>query len=91
MIDLEGCTDKCFADMVGQCAVLSESISTECNSVCPFYKPTGCKDWVRVEDYEGIWLYSPEEYEKEFKNETDHKQGELYWRIKSVFKRKKRF
>lgn len=29
---------------------------------CPFYKPEGCKDWVRIEDEDGINLIPPEEY-----------------------------
>lgn len=29
---------------------------------CPFYKPQGCKDWIRVEDGHGVSLVPAEEY-----------------------------
>ena len=32
---------------------------------CPFYKPVGCADWIRIEDQDGINLIPPEEYKRE--------------------------
>jgi len=29
---------------------------------CPFYKPKGCEDWIRVERDGQVWLVPPEEY-----------------------------
>jgi hypothetical protein len=31
---------------------------------CPFYKPQGCKEWIRVEDEHGKNLVPPEEWRK---------------------------
>ena len=36
--------------------------SDECGTYgCPFYKPRGCEDWVRIDHGEVIHLYEPEE------------------------------
>lgn len=32
---------------------------------CPFYKPRGCGDWIRIEDRTGINLIPPEDYRRE--------------------------
>ena len=61
MTDITGSTDKCYAYVLGQCAVLTTN--KECGYKCPFYKPRGCTDWGRV----GNKLYTPEEYETQFK------------------------
>lgn len=62
-IDLRYIKDPCFAEMAGKgCRALSVK-SEYCRSQkCPFYKPQGCKDWVRVEDKRGISVVPPEEY-----------------------------
>lgn len=62
-IDLKKTTDPCYAEMVHDgCRALSEK-SKYCRSwKCPFYKPEGCKEWVRVEDKQGINIVPPEEY-----------------------------
>lgn len=79
MIDLKTCKDKCFADSMGECVVLCESIVTECNWHCPFYKPRGCKDWVRVERGNSVSIYEPEEYDRRFKETAKAKPA--HWRI----------
>lgn len=63
MIELTKCTDKCFAESLGQCRVLSQTKADGCNYKCPFYKPVGCKEWVRIATDNGVWLLTPEEYE----------------------------
>lgn len=64
-IDLKSASDPCFGieGAVGKktCRILCGS-ELKCGSSCPFYKPEDCKDWVRVEDEEGISLVPPEEY-----------------------------
>lgn len=57
---------KCFAYQVvfGNivCAVLRKA-DENCGSYkCPFYKPQGCEEWIRIEDGDGINLIPPEEY-----------------------------
>ena len=76
MIDLTKCTEKCYADTMGTCCLLIE-MPSECNAECPFYKPRGCKDWVRV----GTALYTPEEYEERNKDVKEVKHP--VWRIKT--------
>ena len=62
-IDLKSITDPCYAEMLhGGCRALSVK-SELCRSwKCPFYKPQGCKEWIRVEDKQGINIVPPEEY-----------------------------
>lgn len=59
MLNINEVTDKCFADIFGQCVVLTE---TKCDG-CKFYKPKDCEDWVRVDLGENTYLYDPDEYE----------------------------
>ncbi len=48
--------------LVVECAALTEA-DKNCGSYrCPFYKPNGCKDWIRIEDKDGYNLIPPEEY-----------------------------
>lgn len=75
MIDLTKCTERCYADDMGECRILNGF--NECNAGCPFYKPRGCKDWVRV----GTNLYTPEEYEEKNKDVKEVKHP--VWRIKT--------
>ena len=61
-IDLKNTREKCFAATDGMCGmkILNEEA---CNSYrCPFYKPQGCRDWIRVERADRIMLVPPEEY-----------------------------
>ena len=88
MIYLEECTDKCFAEIFGECGILTDY--DVCGNTCPFYKPRGCMDWVRTKRDKSEALYAPEEYERRFNNEADRKHRELYWRIKNVSRSKGR-
>lgn len=62
-IDLTEIKDKCFASFEGEgCSCLTE-VPRECLAPgYPFYKPNGFKDWIRIEDRDGINLLPPEEY-----------------------------
>lgn len=75
MIDLTDCHERCYADQMGKCYILNE-IAYRCNASCPFYKPRGCKDWVRI----GNNLHTPEEYNERFKKVREVKHPT--WRIK---------
>lgn len=81
MIELQECKDKCFANEIGRCTILDE-IPCFCGSECPFYKPRGCRDWIRVKYHGQEVLFPPEEYERKFKNEEDTQTDAVYWRIK---------
>lgn len=83
-IDLDECFEPCDMAVLGGCDAL-HVLAEECDSRCPWYKPQGCGDWVRV----GNIIYPPEEYERKFVNEDDGEQKTLYWHIKRVPKRKK--
>lgn len=82
MIDLKEMYDRCFAREAGDCTILKDI--EICGNGCPFYKPYGCKDWVRVKQSNGEMLYTPEEYERSFKDEINDEPKAVYWRIKSV-------
>lgn len=87
MIDLQECNDICYAEKVGVvCDILVEP-EIECNYRCPFYKPKGCKDWVRSVYHGRQVIYPPEEYERRFKGE-DKEPSAVYWRISTVLKSK---
>ena len=43
------------------CSVLIKE-NPSCDYTCPFYKPEGCRDWVRTEQNGCITLVPPEEY-----------------------------
>ncbi len=66
-IDLKYSIDPCFAAInvrgTNGCRLLHK-MSKSCNYKCPFYKPKDCKDWIRVEDSQGICVVPPEEYYK---------------------------
>lgn len=63
-IDLKSTHDNCHAESLkGTCKILI-SKSRYCRThKCPFYKPEGAKEWIRVKDKDGINLIPPEEYE----------------------------
>ena len=64
-IDLKHTDEPCFAKTrFGGCKLLV-IMAKQCGYECPFYKPDGCKDWIRVEDKQGINLIPPEEFAKE--------------------------
>lgn len=53
---------KCFADKAEECTVLGKK-QLWCGTYrCPFYKPNGCRDWVRVETAKYVIMFAPEEY-----------------------------
>ncbi len=64
-IDLKYVHDPCYAEMTGgACRALSEKMEYCRSERCPFYKPKGCKEWIRVEDRNGTNIVPPEEYYK---------------------------
>ena len=67
MVKLSTIKSKCFGDLNGGCKALTSDCIGRDN--CPFYKPEGCEDWVRVEIKGEVWLVPPEEYydEKEMR------------------------
>lgn len=38
---------------------------------CPFYKPQGCSDWVRLEEGDEVYVIPPEEYKIQRKKNRD--------------------
>ena len=64
-LDLMQCDTPCamsFKQNSVACGLLTR-YGKECGSAeCPFYKPRGCKDWIRTEDEDGISIIPPEEY-----------------------------
>lgn len=66
-IDLIGIKERCFAYKYETCEITTRMSRFGCGTFkCPFYKPAGLQDWVRVEDSDGINLVPPEEYVAEF-------------------------
>lgn len=62
-IDLKRINDKCFAKSVRDSCRITSAVNDKCGTYrCPFYKPEGCKDWVRIEDNTGINLIPPEDF-----------------------------
>jgi len=63
-IDLKTISDPCFAEFdrrgIYGCRILHR-MPKECGYKCPFFKPKGCRDWIRV----GEWVVPPEEYYKQ--------------------------
>jgi len=61
-IDLTKVNETCFAKTsLGICRIFG-ILRDDCGSYkCPFYKPDGCKAWVRIEDRTGVNLIPPEE------------------------------
>ena len=54
----------CFASVALNegCSILS-AIADSCGTYrCPFYKPEGCKGWIRLNAKEGVVLIPPEDY-----------------------------
>lgn len=83
MVEITTLEEKCFAELKSGCGVLSRS-DYKCSPQCPFYKPTGCEDWIRREKDGQIWLIPPEEHERSIKNEQDlQNKRKLYWFITS--------
>lgn len=82
-IDLTQCHAPCalsFKQNGNSCSLLTR-YGKECGSAeCPFYKPKGCKDWIRTEDDDGINIIPPEEY---YASRRPRKQDKEYssWKI----------
>lgn len=55
----------CFARMFDDCTALApQTVMHGCGTYrCPFYKPSGCKDWIRLERPNYMVLLPPEEVE----------------------------
>lgn len=64
-INLKEVTEPCFATIgyneKSGCRLLMRSHEGCGSYKCPFYKPKGCKDWVRIEDRMGVNLIPPED------------------------------
>ena len=60
-INLMSVKERCFAMDEGICDAMTIK-QKHCGTwKCPFYKPEGCKEWIRLEDEYGINLIPPEE------------------------------
>lgn len=52
---------KCFARFTKGCAIRTK-MHPKCGTyLCEFYKPMGCKDWLKIETDHMVMLFSPEE------------------------------
>ena len=58
---------RCFADKIvfeladGGCEAMFER-HPDCGTYnCPFYKPQGCEDWIKLEHKDRVEMYTPEE------------------------------
>lgn len=52
---------RCFGTGSHGCEIMTEP-SIRCGSYrCPFYKPVGCEDWIKIEDLSCVILVTPEE------------------------------
>ena len=62
-IDLCMTNDPCFALTYDRDCKILIVPHTKCGThKCPFYKPMGCKDWIREEDGTGVNLIPPEDW-----------------------------
>ena len=61
-IDLMKCKkEQCWGDIGLGCNTNPDQ-GTCGTYLCPFYKPAKCKDWIRIEDDDGVNCIPPEEY-----------------------------
>lgn len=74
-INLRYTHDKCCAETHGGCRVLIARDENCRTYKCPFYKPEGCKDWVRVDDKRGSNLIPPEEYKDYYRRRYEQRTG----------------
>lgn len=60
MLNITEAKEPCFAQLKMGCKILT----TDCEgkAECPFYKPKGCEDWIRIEHNGQVWVVTPEEY-----------------------------
>lgn len=64
MTETDGvCFSKCEKrEYPNECVALQDTYENVCGTYgCPFYKPLGCEDWVRLDSEESVRLYPPEE------------------------------
>ena len=63
-IDLKYIKGPCIfiTPRYGGCKLLTIEHKSCGTYKCPFYKPKGCKDWIRVEDRQGVSIVPEEEY-----------------------------
>lgn len=62
-VNLKQINEPCFAE-IGRnngCRVLSKTDDSCGTYRCPFYKPQGCREWVRIDDRMGVNLIPPED------------------------------
>lgn len=59
-INVNEINDKCFAKVRGGGCLVTIISEADCGPSCPFYKPEGMSDWIRV----GNYLIPPEEYKE---------------------------
>ena len=65
---------KCFARFTKGCAIRTK-MHPKCGTyLCELYKPTGCKDWLKIETNHMVKMFAPEEvkYVKREETEEDH-------------------
>ena len=61
-IDLRKVNDPCFAITPFKSCRVFGQLRKECGTYkCSFYKPKGCKDWIRITDRTGTNLIPPED------------------------------
>ena len=61
-LNLKKYKGECFAkDMLGNCEAMTNTDKNCGTYKCPFYKPEGCKDWIRFENGTDVYLIPPEE------------------------------
>lgn len=64
-VDVIRMTEPCFAlGRDGGCRILVLKQDGCGTAKCPFYKPYGCKDWIRKETKDGLEFIPPEDYGK---------------------------
>ncbi len=62
-LNLKQVDEACFASIGRKngCRILMKT-QPDCGTYrCPFYKPQGCRDWVRIDDMMGVNLIPPED------------------------------
>lgn len=55
---------RCYGKTPFGCDVMEEEHEKCGTFACPFYKPDGCQDWVRLDRGDVICLFSPDETER---------------------------
>jgi len=66
-INLQNTYDKCCNEKHGGCRTLISKDKNCRTYKCPFYKPEGCKDWIRIDEKGESNLIPPEEYKQYYR------------------------